>query len=240
LYEVRSQQGFGEADDGSALGKLTAPTQTHSYDKQHLLRRCGFLLCFFTLRIAIYLEEHFPMSLFGEEEPSPAIAKQSRSSLFDEPSPAGSNLFDDDVPGNSPWGMPTPKKAARGDLIRSLLPASDVPDSYIDIFDDVAQGADNVGGKMSVNGIAKVLSAASLGADEQSRIVSIISSGGQLTELGRNEFNVLLALIGLAQEHEDITLDGVDERRRSKQPTSREKPLLLTALQVCPNPGFQA
>ena len=46
--------------------------------------------------------------------------------------------------------------------------------------------------------------------------MSIISSGGQLSDLGRTEFNVLLALIGLAQEHEDITLDGVDERRKSQ------------------------
>lgn len=160
------------------------------------------------------------MSLFGEDD-LPVAATRSRQSLFDnEPSPAPgskSSLFDDDDGSSaSPWGMPTPKKAARGELIKSLLPASDVPDSYIDIFDDVAKGADNVGGKISVNGIAKVLSAANLGADEQSRIVSVISSGGHLTDLGRNEFNVLLALIGLAQEHEDITLDGVDERRRSK------------------------
>jgi sorting nexin-8 len=159
------------------------------------------------------------MSLFGEDEPAPAASK-SRLSLFDdEPSPtpgSKSSLFaDDDGSGTSPWVMPTPKKAARGELIKSLLPASDVPDSYIDTFDDVAKGADNIGGKISVNGVAKVLSAAKLSADDQSRIVNVISSGGQLTDLGRNEFNVLLALIGLAQEHEDITLDGVDERRRS-------------------------
>ena len=163
------------------------------------------------------------MSLFGDEsdEPAPAASK-SRLSLFDdEPSPAPgskSSLFADYEPGASPWGMPTPKKAARGELIQTLLPASDVPDSYIDTFDDVAKGADSVGGKISVNGIARVLSAANLGADDQSRIVNVVTSGGQLTDLTRNEFNVLLALIGLAQEHEDITLDGVDERRKSKSP----------------------
>ena len=166
------------------------------------------------------------MSLFGEDEPAPA--SKSRLSLFDdEPSPAlgsQSSLFaDDEVPGASPWGMPTPKKAARGELIKNLLPASDVPDSYVDIFDDMAKGADKVGGKISVNGIAKVLSAANLGADDQSRIVSVICSGAQLTDLGRNEFNVLLALIGLAQEHEDITLDGVDERRRSQYSPQKDE-----------------
>ena len=35
-------------------------------------------------------------------------------------------------------------------------------------------------------------------------------------ELGRAEVNVLLAMIGLAQEGEEVTLDGVDERRRSE------------------------
>jgi sorting nexin-8 len=160
------------------------------------------------------------MSLFGDESPAPA--SKSRLSLFDDddasPAPGSkSSLFDDDnAPGSSPWGIPTPKKAARGDLIKSLLPASDVPDSYIDLFDNVVKGGDSVGGKISPAGVTRVLSAGRLGADEQSRIMSLISSSGQLSDLSRNEFNVLLALIGLAQEHEDITLDGVDERRRSQ------------------------
>lgn len=162
------------------------------------------------------------MSLFGSspDEPAPiAASSKSRSSLFDdEPSTAlgaKSSLFaDDDAPGASPWGMPTPKKAARGEMTKSLLPASDVPDFYIDIFDDALK-TDNAGGKISAGGVAKILSGSSLGTDAQSRILSIITSGGQISDLGRNEFNVLLALIGLAQEHEEITLDSVDERRRN-------------------------
>ena len=160
------------------------------------------------------------MSLFGDESPAPA--SKSRLSLFDDddasPAPGlKSSLFDDDnAPGSSPWGIPTPKKAARGDLIKGLLPASDVPDSYIDLFDNVVDGGDSVGGKISAAGVTRVLRAGNLGANDQSRIMSLISSSGQLSDLSRNEFNVLLALIGLAQEHEDITLDGVDERRRSQ------------------------
>jgi sorting nexin-8 len=162
------------------------------------------------------------MSLFGTSpEDSGAAAAKSRLSLFDdEPSPAPgakSSLFDDDnVPGMSPWGMPTPKKAPRGELIKILLPASDVPDSYIDIFDNVLKSGDGEGGKISSSGISRVLSAGNLEADDQARIMNIIAPGGQSTSLGRNEFNVLLALIGLAQEREDISLDGVDERRRSQ------------------------
>jgi sorting nexin-8 len=164
------------------------------------------------------------MSLFGSspDEPAPISSKsKSRNSLFnDEPSPAPgskSSLFaDDDAPGASPWGMPTPKKAARGDLVKSLLPASDVPDIYIDIFDSMLKGEDNVDGKISAAGVTKALSAGNLSAEDQRRITSALTAGARLSELSRNEFNVLLALIGLAQEHEDITLDSVDERRRSQ------------------------
>ncbi|CZT40984.1 related to MVP1 protein [Rhynchosporium secalis] len=163
------------------------------------------------------------MSLFGSspDQPSPAQASKARNSLFDdEPSPAPgskSSLFadDDSAPGSSPWAMPTPKKPGREDVVKSLLPAGAVPDSYIDRFDDLINGEEGSGGKLTVAGITKVLSASKLGADEQNRIVSIITSGEQLSDISRNEFNVLLALIGLAQEHEDITLDSVDERRRN-------------------------
>jgi sorting nexin-8 len=162
------------------------------------------------------------MSLFGtspEESAASAAIAKSRLSLFeDEPSPAAgsqSSLFaDDDLPGSSPWGMPTPKKASRAELIKSLLPSSAVPDSYVDIFDHVNAGDDGTVGKISPSGVSRVLSAANLGADEQTRIMNLIAPEGLSTNLGRNEFNVLLALVGLAQEREDITLDSVDERRR--------------------------
>lgn len=165
------------------------------------------------------------MSLFGTspDDPAPVAAianANSRLSLFDdEPSAAHgakSSLFDDDnIPGGSPWSWPTPKKAPRGELIKSLLPASDVPDSYIDLFDNLVKGGDGEGGKISSSGVTRVLSAGNVGVDYQVRIMSLIASGGRITSLGRNEFNVLLALIGLSQEGEDVTLDGVDERRRS-------------------------
>ncbi|KAI9051465.1 hypothetical protein LZ554_004511 [Drepanopeziza brunnea f. sp. 'monogermtubi'] len=161
------------------------------------------------------------MSLFGTspDEDSPARASKSRSSLFDdEPSPAPgskSSLFadDDNAPGASPWGLLTQQKAARGELVKNLLPAAVVPDSYIDTFDNLMRGGDGLEGKLTPAGITRVLSTSKIGEDEQSRIVSVITSGGQLSDISRNEFNVLLALVGLAQEREDITLDSVDERR---------------------------
>src|SRR5689334_9402286 len=106
------------------------------------------------------------MSLFGsspDESPAPQLSSKSRNSLFDdEPSPAPvskSSLFayDDDASG-SPWAMPTPKKAGRGDLIKNLLPSADVPDFYIDLFDSLVNGEDGVGGNISSAGVTKVLS----------------------------------------------------------------------------------
>lgn len=199
------------------------------------------------------------MSLFGSSPPddsaalnSAKIANSSRSTLFDNEPPtarSGSALFADDDD-DSPWDMPTPRKQrSRADLIRSLLPSADVPESYIETFDAVARTENNGGstntGRITAGGVARTLAAAKLGADDQARIMGIIapasasatgagsgtSSGGDHgdhganggdaggrtgVDLGRNEFNVLLALIGLVQEGEVASLDGVDERRRSE------------------------
>lgn len=163
------------------------------------------------------------MSLFGtspDDAPSVA-ASRSRNSLFDdEPSPAPgskSSLFadDDGAPG---WGMPTPKKAAKGELVKSLLQASDVPDSYIDIFDNMISEGNGSGGKITSAGVQKIIQKADIDRNTAvPRIMSVVYGDRPYsTDLTRNEFHVLLALIGLAEEHEDITLDGVDDRRRSQ------------------------
>ncbi|KAG8165532.1 hypothetical protein KVR01_004084 [Diaporthe batatas] len=167
------------------------------------------------------------MSLFGEPEAdeSPSMHSsfaRSRQSLFDEDSnnPSNSNSIfqDDDVAGSgtaSPWDMPTPRKQhSRADILRNLLPASDVPDSYIETFDSVVRD-DGSGGKVTSGGVLRVLAAAKIGADDQGRIMRVIAPGGGEVALGRNEFNVLLGLVGLAQERETISLDGIDERRRN-------------------------
>lgn len=175
------------------------------------------------------------MSLFGNTPPdeSPSMHSsfaRSRQSLFDEEdagaTPSNSNsLFQDDFAsgggasaGGSPWDMPTPRKhQSRAELLRTLLPASDAPDSYIETFDSVVR-EDGSAGKVSPGGLMRVLAAAKLDADAQAKIMNIIAPGGSGEEvvLGRNEFNVFLGLIGLAQEGETVSLDGVDERRRSK------------------------
>ncbi|KAM0508533.1 hypothetical protein ACHAQF_003734 [Verticillium nonalfalfae] len=166
------------------------------------------------------------MSLFGtsptEESPGISATGAPSNSLFDEGHPSNksnSSLFaDDDFSGDgggSPWDMPTPRKQkTRADLLRTLLPTSDAPDSYIDTFDTVVQ-EDGSNGRVNASGVAKVFAAARLGADEQASIMAIIAPNDNDVAVGRNEFNVFLALIGLAQEGEAISLDGVDERRRN-------------------------
>jgi sorting nexin-8 len=160
------------------------------------------------------------MSLFGDED-VPSRAKQSSSLFDDDPKPAGkpgNSLFADEIDSNdSPWALPTPKKAGRGSLVKSLLPASDVPDSYIDAFDAVLDAGDRAGSGISIDGAKKLLASSGLPNDAHARMLEIVQSGQEEgAGLGRNEFNVLYALIGLAQEGEDVTLDSVDERKRSQ------------------------
>jgi hypothetical protein len=156
------------------------------------------------------------MSLFGDDD----VPSRSKSTgLFDDDQkPAGksgSGLFDDGFDGNdSPWAFPTPKKGDRGSLVKSLLPASDVPDSYIDAFDALLDAGDRAGNGISVDGAKKLLAGSGIPGDTQSKILEIVAQPDQdVAGLGRNEFNVLFALLGLAQEGDDVTLDSVDERR---------------------------
>jgi sorting nexin-8 len=173
------------------------------------------------------------MSLFGSSPPGnePSLGRDDGGGMFDDPpskkAAGGSSLFADegDNEGDSPWAMPTPrKKKSRADVIRDLLPASDVPESYIETFDTVVRNDSAQGGRaVSSDGLAKLFAAARLSEPTtQARIVSLVTPEGSSSDdiaLGRSEFNVLLALVGLAQEGEVISLDGVDERRRSKSNT---------------------
>ena len=161
------------------------------------------------------------MSLFGDDEAD--FSKQSTSkSLFGEEAPAAepaNTLFadDDNTNGDSPWGMPTPqKKASRSEMIKNLLPPSDVPDSYIDAYDAILNFGHAQGGKISSEGLKKLVEGSNISQGEQARLLGLVATGGADAGLGRSKFNVFVALLGLAQEGEDATLDGVDERRSSK------------------------
>lgn len=166
------------------------------------------------------------MSLFGTSPPEAAQPSSNANpkSLFGDDtataSTSNSSLFADNAGDASPWSMPTPKKAARRELVKNLLPATDVPESYIDSYDTVLDSKDRVGAGIGLTGIKNILASSGLSAADQAKILNFVVPGGQesATGLGRSEFSVLLALIGLGQEGEEITLDGVDERRRSTAP----------------------
>lgn len=175
------------------------------------------------------------MSLFGSS-PDAAPRPQAKSSLFadDAETPAtprsskrdggGGGLFADDgdaaaaASGNendSPWGLISPRKSTgRADVVKNLLSAGSVPEYYIDTYDMLLSGGESVNGGVSMAGVRRVLDASELGSESQESILRIVEPTGKAASLGRGEFNVLLALVGLAQEGEDVSLDGVDERRR--------------------------
>ncbi|RDA93543.1 hypothetical protein CP533_3977 [Ophiocordyceps camponoti-saundersi (nom. inval.)] len=169
------------------------------------------------------------MSLFGSS-PDAASTTPSRGQVKagpEEGAKAGDNgLFGsggdgDDGGDSSPWGLPVPRKQqSRADMIRKLLPSSDVPDSYAEVFTTVVRDDDDGDGggsgdgddRVSSAGIAKLFAAARLQPETQTRVMSLLAAGDGAS-LDSGEFYVLLALIGLAQEGEVISLDGVDERR---------------------------
>ena len=166
------------------------------------------------------------MSLFGSspEESglsTPPARSDQKSSLFNDEQPAnakgGSSLFDDNSTNDaSPWSMPTPKKPSTANPVKTLLPANAVPESYIDTFDALRTTEYKAeDGQINVSGARKLFEGSGLDGAEQDRIVNLVT-GGHGNLLGRNEFNVLLALVALSQEGEEASsLDSVDERRKS-------------------------
>jgi hypothetical protein len=103
-------------------------------------------------------------------------------------------------------------------LVRTLLPNTDVPESYIDAYDLILNSGDRVGSGIGLTSVREILSSGGLTATDQSKVLNLVASGDHesFNGLGRGEFNVLLALVGLAQEGEDLSFDAVDDRRKSE------------------------
>lgn len=169
-------------------------------------------------------------SLF--DDTATPIAKPSPS-LFAEDLGGGNShtaAISSSSPAHSPWSMPTPKKASsRGKLLKTLLPTTnETPDGYaklyqimLDASSHKGSGASNDDGNstaVSFDQVKRLLKSSELSATDQARIIKIMVPPGEPDSdhkgLSKPEINVLLALIGLAQEGEDISLDGVDERRQ--------------------------
>ena len=102
-------------------------------------------------------------------------------------------------------------------MIKSLLPSNDVPDAYIEVFDTLLDSRYRAKNGATIEGIKQVLGDAGLDEAHREKILSVVLPGGeeQNDGVGRGEFNVFMALIGLAQEGDAFSLDEVDERRRS-------------------------
>ena len=163
------------------------------------------------------------MSLFGTSPENSSVTqprtKQPSKSLFDDEARPASNannsLFADDSGNDSPWSIPTPKKAGRSELIKNLVPPTNAPESYVDAFDTILESEESTTGRISSAAVTKLLQNSGMSSGEQSSISRVIFSGSTTAaDLERNTFNVLMALIGLVQEGEEATLDGVDERRK--------------------------
>ncbi|KAK5167788.1 Sorting nexin mvp1 [Saxophila tyrrhenica] len=163
------------------------------------------------------------MSLFGT---SPEAPSRPKYSLFDDdnnttsngngkPKTASTSMFGDssadDFDAASPWSF-TPKKSSggRGSLVKNLLADADVPDFYVDTFDELQSG-----GSVSADAARGVLRDAAVGEGKEREIWDVVTGRQQVESFGRGEVNVLLALLGLAQEGEELSLDAVDERRRN-------------------------
>jgi sorting nexin-8 len=159
------------------------------------------------------------MSLFGDDHTfTPSRNRQSGSLFDDNPAhasakPNSSSLFADDSA--AAWSMPTPKKAARANVVKNLLKPSEVPEAYVDVYDAllVSDGAPE--GNVGVAGVRRVVERSGLDKEVRERILEIVNAEGR-PDIGRGEVWVLLALVGLAQEGEEVGLDAVDERRKSE------------------------
>lgn len=129
------------------------------------------------------------------------------------------------VPG--PKILDTAGGGASGDwkgVVKTLVNEgnSNLPLVYAQVYERVLieYPAGGFGTGISAAGVRRVLEEAGLSDDEGAgrRIKeSVMGVGGIGAEagIGKGEFNVLMAMIGLAQEGKEVNIDEVDDRRRS-------------------------
>jgi sorting nexin-8 len=159
------------------------------------------------------------MSLFGDDDTFTPSRNRQSGNLFDgNPAPVSTkphsnSLFADDSA--AAWSMPTPKKAARMNIVKNLLQPSEVPETYVDVYDALLASDEAPGGNVGVAGVRRVIERSGLDREVRERILGIVNVDGR-PEMGKGEVWVLLALVGLAQQGEEIGLDSVDERRKSE------------------------
>ncbi|PWW79404.1 hypothetical protein C7212DRAFT_275497 [Tuber magnatum] len=157
------------------------------------------------------------MSLFGDSPPG-----RSRSSLFadEEFESAPGSLFDDS--GAGAWnsaGLPTARRGAPADISKTLLTKenANIPERYDFLYESfLDQYRSPNGAGVTLAGVKQALKEADAdGCGIEDKILSILVKGGKQS-IGREEFYLLLALVGLEQQGEEVTIDGVDDLRRTK------------------------
>ncbi|CUS14407.1 unnamed protein product [Tuber aestivum] len=157
------------------------------------------------------------MSLFGDSPPG-----RSRSSLFadEEFESAPGSLFDSGADAWHSAGLPAARRGAPpADISKTLLTKenANIPERYDFLYESFLDQFRNLdGGGVSLAGVKQVLKEADAdGYGIEDKILGILMKGGK-RGIGREEFYVLLALVGLEQQGEEVTIDGVDDLRRSE------------------------
>ncbi|KAI0999791.1 Sorting nexin [Podosphaera aphanis] len=163
------------------------------------------------------------MSLFGKspEESNSAVGSKPRNSLFDDdrisPGPSSisksSSVSEDNAAStSSPWGITSLlKETGQTEDIEALLPETAIPEKYNQIFNSIPDRGRSYNGNINKAGVYMIFSHAKLDKEDEESIQDLIFQGASPSELSRDKFNVLLALIGLAQNYSEISLEEVRE-----------------------------
>lgn len=109
------------------------------------------------------------------------------------------------------------RRGADGDIVKNLLTPSNanLPEEYVDYFDSLLAQYGTLDDMISAEGVRKILEEGEISESAIGRIWGVIMKGAK-ESINRDEVNVLLAMVGLAQEGDEISIDGVDDRRRSE------------------------
>ncbi|CCU75177.1 sorting nexin mvp1 [Blumeria hordei DH14] len=156
------------------------------------------------------------MSLFGSSPDESFGASKLRNSLFDEgashtPVSKSSIITYGDSPVSSHRRSISPDQVSSSKFVKRLIPSSAIPNRYVEIFESISQEDVSFNRKIDAAGIAKTFACSMLDKEVEQLILEILYAGNQTTSLNRNEYSVLLALIGFAQERREISLDNVNQ-----------------------------
>ncbi|KKA30280.1 hypothetical protein TD95_003875 [Thielaviopsis punctulata] len=173
-------------------------------------------------------------SLFDADSdsgPDPGLAHSSRqaSALFADPAPSSHAVFTTTSPSSSssrsaspsPWSASSRRRTrpkSRAEIIRSMLPSatadSAVPDAYDSLWADALRDEARRRGELHVSmlgeqAVDEALDAAMVkdGAARATIREIVVPEAGDAF-VGRGEYNVLLALIGLVQAGAEPTLEA--------------------------------